>query len=64
LKIKNLVGITIWLNLALMGATSGSIAKVVFKNTKTEHSSELTLFGWDGDLMIWESKRSSKEKEN
>jgi RHS repeat-associated protein len=33
-------------------------------DAKTEHSSELTLFGWDGDLMIWESQRSSKEEEN
>ncbi|WP_227562144.1 RHS repeat-associated core domain-containing protein, partial [Acinetobacter bereziniae] len=33
-------------------------------DAKTEHSSELTLFGWDGDLMIWESQRSNKEEEN
>jgi len=36
LKIKNPVGITIWLNLALIGAISGSIAKVVFKSDKKE----------------------------
>ncbi|MCU4437639.1 DUF2778 domain-containing protein [Acinetobacter bereziniae] len=34
----------------------------LFKKNTTEDS--LTLFGWDGDLMIWESQRSSKEEEN
>ena len=34
----------------------------LFKKNATEDS--LTLFGWDGDLMIWESQRSNKEKEN
>uniref|UniRef100_UPI00148EFC8C RHS repeat domain-containing protein n=1 Tax=Acinetobacter bereziniae TaxID=106648 RepID=UPI00148EFC8C len=34
----------------------------LFKKNTTEDS--LTLFGWDGDLMIWESQRSNKEKEN
>ncbi|MCU4538422.1 RHS domain-containing protein, partial [Acinetobacter bereziniae] len=34
----------------------------IFKKNTTEDS--LTLFGWDGDLMIWESQRSNKEKEN
>jgi YD repeat-containing protein len=31
----------------------------LFKKNTTEDS--LTLFGWDGDLMIWESQRSNKE---
>ena len=31
----------------------------LFKNNQTDHS--LTLFGWDGDLMIWESQQSNKE---
>jgi RHS repeat-associated protein len=34
----------------------------LFKKNTTEDS--LTLFGWDGDLMIWESQRSNKEEEN
>ncbi|WP_180182653.1 RHS repeat-associated core domain-containing protein [Acinetobacter sp. YH01020] len=32
----------------------------LFKNNQTEHS--LTIFGWDGDLMIWESQQSSNEQ--
>ncbi|WP_206208942.1 hypothetical protein, partial [Vogesella mureinivorans] len=31
---------------------------------KNATEDSLTLFGWDGDLMIWESQRSNKEKEN
>ncbi|MFW2141662.1 hypothetical protein ACG94V_22025, partial [Acinetobacter sp. ULE_I001] len=30
----------------------------LFKNNQTDHS--LTLFGWDGDVMVWESVKSSK----
>lgn len=30
----------------------------LFKNNQTDHS--LTLFGWDGDLMIWESYQANQ----
>jgi RHS repeat-associated protein len=33
-------------------------------DAKTEHSSELTLFGWDGDLMIWESYKTNSNQLN
>ena len=32
----------------------------LFKNSHTDES--LILFGWDGDLMIWESQQSSNEQ--
>ncbi len=35
-----------------------------FNDAKTEHSSELTLFGWDGDLMIWESYKTNSNQLN
>ena len=31
----------------------------LFKNNQQDHS--LTLFGWDGDLMIWESQQNTKK---
>lgn len=34
----------------------------LFKINKPEYS--LTLFGWDGDLMIWESQQSNKDQDN
>ena len=34
----------------------------LYKNNQQDHS--LTLFGWDGDLMIWESKQSNKNQES
>ncbi|TNL40625.1 RHS repeat protein, partial [Acinetobacter bereziniae] len=33
-------------------------------DAKTAHSSELTLFGWDGDLMIWESYKTNSNQLN
>lgn len=34
----------------------------LFKKNHQENS--LTLFGWDGDLMIWESMKSNKVQES
>uniref|UniRef100_UPI001D1725C2 RHS repeat-associated core domain-containing protein n=1 Tax=Acinetobacter sp. CFCC 11171 TaxID=1775558 RepID=UPI001D1725C2 len=31
---------------------------------KNQNAQTLTLFGWDGDLMIWESQQSNKAEEN
>lgn len=34
----------------------------LYKANKTQNT--LTLFGWDGDRMIWESQQSEQDKEN
>ena len=34
----------------------------LYKANKTQNT--MTLFGWDGDLMIWESQQSGQDKDN
>ena len=36
----------------------------LYKNSHVNSQNQLTLFGWDGDLMVWESLQSNKAQEN